>query len=111
MNETCEKRADDLTDICRVCLEKKKKNVRRNFSTNKGRRDETENAYLEMEKNGELVLIKDLSAFGARGELREMYCCSLNDDERAAEREKNDNNDKKKKTILLTRAHKRDFRL
>ena len=99
--------ADDLTDICRVCLEKKKKNVRRNFSTNKGRRDETENAYLEMEKNGELVLIKDLSAFGEKGsELREMYCCSLNDDESDDEREKNDNNHKKKKTILLTRAHK-----
>ena len=57
--------ADELTDICRVCLEKKKKKkMRTNFSTNKGRRDETENAYLEMEKNGELVLIKDLSAFG-----------------------------------------------
>ena len=100
--------ADDLTDICRVCLEKKKKNVRRNFSTNKGRRDETENAYLEMEKNGELVLIKDLSAFGEKGsELREMYCCSLNDDESDDEREKsNNNNNNKKKTILLTRAHK-----
>ena len=98
--------ADDLTDICRVCLEKKKKNVRRNFSTNKGRRDETENAYLEMEKNGELVLIKDLSAFGEKGsELREMYCCSLNDDESDDEREKS-NNDKKKNSILLTRAHK-----
>ena len=100
--------ADDLTDICRVCLEKKKKKkMRTNFSTNKGRRDETENAYLEMEKNGELVLIKDLSAFGEKGsELREMYCCSLNDDESDDEREKNDNNHKKKKTILLTRAHK-----
>jgi hypothetical protein len=100
--------ADDLTDICRVCLEKKKKkNVRRNFSTNKGRRDETENAYLEMEKNGELVLIKDLSAFGEKGsELREMYCCSLNDDESDDEREKSNNNHKKKKTTLLTRAHK-----
>lgn len=99
--------ADDLTDICRVCLEKKKKkNVRRNFSTNKGRRDETENAYLEMEKNGELVLIKDLSAFGEKGsELREMYCCSLNDDESDDEREKSNNNNNKK-TILLTRAHK-----
>jgi hypothetical protein len=99
--------ADDLTDICRVCLEKKKKKkMRTNFSTNKGRRDETENAYLEMEKNGELVLIKDLSAFGEKGsELREMYCCSLNDDESDDEREKS-NNDKKKNSILLTRAHK-----
>lgn len=99
--------ADDLTDICRVCLEKKKKKkMRTNFSTNKGRRDETENAYLEMEKNGELVLIKDLSAFGEKGsELREMYCCSLNDDESDDEREKSNNN-KKKNSILLTRAHK-----
>ena len=105
--------ADDLTDICRVCLEKKKKKMRKNFS-NKGRRDETENAYLEMEKNGELVLIKDLSAFGEKGsELREMYCyssSSLNDDESDDdddddEREKSNNNEKKK-TILLTRAHK-----
>jgi hypothetical protein len=59
-----------------------------------------------MEKNGELVLIKDLSAFGEKGsELREMYCCSLNDDESDDEREKS-NNDKKKNSILLTRAHK-----
>ena len=100
--------ADELTDICRVCLEKKKKKkMRTNFSTNKGRRDETENAYLEMEKNGELVLIKDLSAFGEKGsELREMYCCSLNDDESDDEREKSNNNNNNKKTILLTRAHK-----
>ena len=100
--------AEDLTDICRVCLEKKKKKkMRTNFSTNKGRRDETENAYLEMEKNGELVLIKDLSAFGEKGsELREMYCCSLNDDESDDEREKSNNNNNNKKTILLTRAHK-----
>ena len=105
--------ADDMTDICRVCLEKKKKNVRRHFSTNKGRRDETENAYLEMEKNGELVLIKDLSAFGEKGsELREMYCCSLSSSNDAESDDSDDDDDdderdnKKKKTILLTRAHK-----
>ena len=78
-----------VTDICQVCLEmtKKKKNRR-------GQK------YMEMEKNGQLVLIKDLSAaFGEKGsELRETYCCSSSDDD--------DENDDENYNTIKTRAHK-----
>ena len=82
-----------LTDICRVCLEIEK-NKRRNRNNN--------NAYVEMEKSGELVLIKDLSAFGEKGsELREMYCCSSSSSD-----EDGDNDDGDDDAVIITRAHK-----
>ena len=79
-----------VTDICQVCLEmtKKKKNRR-------GQK------YMEMEKNGQLVLIKDLSAaFGEKGsDLRETYCCSSSDDD-------DENDDDENYNTIKTRAHK-----
>ena len=79
-----------VTDICQVCLEmtKKKKNRR-------GQK------YMEMEKNGQLVLIKDLSAaLGEKGsDLRETYCCSSSDDD-------DENDDDENYNTIKTRAHK-----
>ena len=83
-----------LTDICRVCLEMEK-NKRRNRNNN--------NAYVEMEKSGELVLIKDLSAFGEKGsELREMYCCSSSSSDEDEDNDDDDDDD----AVIITRAHK-----